>query len=134
MKTIILDRDDFKYSKLSMFDGFNNYVLKALNIPKKKWASIQRIKIQVNNFATINNQKKKVRSKTVENKLVIDMDESFTLIHDTQEIKAVGDSIGQDLNEYGCLFVEILDGDYGKIYGHIGFIPHNHSYVELIKE
>jgi hypothetical protein len=49
---------------------------------------------------------------------VSDMDERFQLVTNSQDIAATLESIGQgqEFCEVGCLFVEVLDGDYGDVY------------------
>ena len=58
---------------------------------------------------------------------VKDITDEFVLITDEQEIRAVGDSIGAPdiADEFGCLFVEINDGDYGQIWGCMSAVPWN---------
>ncbi len=49
---------------------------------------------------------------------ISDIPEHFELVQDSQDIHATLESTGL-LNyesETGCLFVEVLDGDYGDIY------------------
>ena len=42
----------------------------------------------------------------------------FTLVQDSQEIAAVLEHLGvEDDDEFSSLFVEVIDGDYGRIYG-----------------
>lgn len=56
---------------------------------------------------------------------VSDIPESYTLIQDSQDITATLESIGRlDLvHEAGCLFVEVLDGDYGQVFYANGTSP-----------
>jgi len=53
-------------------------------------------------------------------------DSDLTLISDTQEIDHIGDYLGINRlsEDYGCLFVEIADGDYGHILGCESNIPY----------
>jgi hypothetical protein len=52
---------------------------------------------------------------------------SFDLIQNSQDIKHILESIGIiDNGNYGCLFVEVLDGEYGEIYGCSSNIPYLH--------
>lgn len=48
----------------------------------------------------------------------INDNDSFALVSNSQDIKAVLEYIGKDdlIDEVGCLFVEMLDGDYGDVY------------------
>ena len=48
---------------------------------------------------------------------VSQLDSSFTLVTDSQDIAAIAEYLGMDLSDYGCLFVQVADGDYGEIYG-----------------
>lgn len=49
---------------------------------------------------------------------VADIPEHFTLLQDSQDIHATLESCGLLTyeSETGCLFAEVLDGDYGSIY------------------
>jgi hypothetical protein len=52
----------------------------------------------------------------------------FTLISDSQEIDSVLSSIGQKNNDrFYHLFAEVLDGDYGRIYGIVDSVPYLNS-------
>jgi hypothetical protein len=64
---------------------------------------------------------------------VEELDPDLTLIVDSQDIQAVAESIGKDLSDFGCLFVEILDGDYGSIFGCAGCVPYLYKRVERIQ-
>ena len=46
--------------------------------------------------------------------LVKDIPENFELVTDSQEIGSIADNLGIDLDDYGCLFVEVLEGEYGR--------------------
>jgi hypothetical protein len=54
-------------------------------------------------------------------------DEKYTLVQDSQEIKAVMESIGYKYPLFGglpsCLLVEVLDGEYGEVWEIDGFTP-----------
>jgi hypothetical protein len=72
------------------------------------------------------------------NLTVSDMGDEFTLISDSQEIEHILNNLGwtgdeheqsDGTCEWGCLFVEILDGDYGRIYGCHYSVPYNHLTV-----
>jgi hypothetical protein len=65
--------------------------------------------------------------------IVENIDPNYTLITDSQEIQAVAELIGVDLSEYGGLFVEVLDGEYGTIYGYSGAVPFNYKSVDKIQ-
>jgi hypothetical protein len=55
--------------------------------------------------------------------LIKDIPKHFELVTDSQDIDAIADIEGINLGDYGCLFVEVLDGEYGTIYGCSGIIP-----------
>jgi hypothetical protein len=62
-------------------------------------------------------KQKRVKMKT---NLVRDLqDEKYTLVQDSQDVRAVLDSIGYSKrrrNSIGCLLVEVDDGDYGEVW------------------
>jgi len=62
---------------------------------------------------------------------VEDLKEDFELVTDSQDIKAVLDSIGKmDMyDEVGCLFVLVGDGDYDKVYYCESSVPYLTEYV-----
>jgi hypothetical protein len=62
-----------------------------------------------------------------------DIDPRLTLITDSQEITAIGESIGKDLSAYGGLFVEELEGEYGSVYGYVGSVPYTYKSVDKIQ-
>lgn len=66
--------------------------------------------------------------------IVKDIPEHFELVTDSQEIGFIADNEGIDLDDYGCLFVEVLDGEYGTIYGCLGIPPYLMDTAYLIKE
>lgn len=45
------------------------------------------------------------------------------LVSDSQEIKATAEAVGFDAADYGCLFVEVGDGDYNEIWGCFESVP-----------
>ena len=60
----------------------------------------------------------------------------LTLVQDSQDMEAVFDLIGlpaAERSEWGCLFVEVLDGEYGKIYAVEGSVPYLRSRVYQLK-
>jgi hypothetical protein len=67
------------------------------------------------------------------NMLVKDIPERFELVTDSQDIDAIAENEGIDLDDYGCLFVEILEGEYGQVYGCSGSIPYLTDTAYLIK-
>lgn len=62
---------------------------------------------------------------------VRDIPDEFVLITDQQEIEHIGEMIGADniADEFGCIFVDIYDGDYGMIYGISSCVPWLHARV-----
>lgn len=62
---------------------------------------------------------------------VADVPEHFALVQDSQDIHATLESCGL-LNyesETGCLFAEVLDGDYGSIYMCTRYVPYLNARV-----
>lgn len=58
----------------------------------------------------------------------------FSLVQDSQDIVAVLESIGYTGDDnIGCLFVEVLDGDYGSVYAVESFVPKLHSIATQIR-
>ncbi len=57
---------------------------------------------------------------------VRDIPQDLMLISDSQDIAATLETIGQSnqFNDIGCMFVEVLDGDYGSVYGAERSIPY----------
>ena len=52
-------------------------------------------------------------------------DEKYTLVTDSQEIAHIVDSIGENQDYViGCMFVEILDGEYGEVWASEQFVPY----------
>lgn len=67
--------------------------------------------------------------------LVRDLPESALLIQDSQDRKAVLDSIGLDLDEdYPTLFVEVGQGEYRRVWGIERFVPYLDEPVTLLYE
>jgi hypothetical protein len=52
----------------------------------------------------------------------------FILITDSQDIETYLKDIGkaEEINEYGLLFVELIDGEINKMYGHFQNVAYNH--------
>jgi hypothetical protein len=50
---------------------------------------------------------------------VRDIPKHLTLVSDSQDIEATLESIGamDQREDVGCMFVEVLDGEYGAVYG-----------------
>jgi hypothetical protein len=65
--------------------------------------------------------------------LVKDIPENFELVTESQEIGSIADNLGIDLDDYGCLFVEVLEGEYGQVYGCSGSVPYLMDTAYLIK-
>jgi len=58
----------------------------------------------------------------------------LVLVTDSQDIGAVGESIGRDLSEYGCLLVAVGEGEYTEVYGIESSVPWLSAYVEEVIE
>jgi len=65
-------------------------------------------------------------------KTVRDIPENFHLVQDSQEIQAVAEHFPGIDFDYGCLFVEVNDGDYTAIYGCESFIPYLSAKVDKL--
>lgn len=71
----------------------------------------------------------KTYCKITGNKYVSDMGDEFTLLTNWQDIEETLFSLGYTVDDverdhcYGCLFVEVLDGEYGRIYGLYSCVP-----------
>ena len=52
-------------------------------------------------------------------------DSKYQLVSDSQDIEHILNSIGQtnEIECYGCLIVETLDGEYGEVWGIESNIP-----------
>uniref|UniRef100_D0VWQ2 Hypothetical protein TTMA177 n=2 Tax=root TaxID=1 RepID=D0VWQ2_9ZZZZ len=57
-------------------------------------------------------------------KLVKDFGDDYTLIQDSQEVKAILEYIGSE-EEPHALFVKVGDGDYEEVWGIDSFVPYN---------
>jgi len=58
--------------------------------------------------------------------LIADLsDPKYNLITDSQDVQRVLESIGKrrQLKHFDGLFVEVLDGDYGEVWGFSGIVP-----------
>jgi hypothetical protein len=52
-------------------------------------------------------------------------DEKYLLVTDSEEIAHVIDSIAENQDYViGCMFVEVLDGEYGEIWASEQFVPY----------
>jgi hypothetical protein len=56
---------------------------------------------------------------------VADIPDQFVLVQDSQDVHAVLESCGLLTyeSETGCLFVEVLDGEYGSVYMSTRYVP-----------
>ncbi len=73
-----------------------------------------------------------MQTQTKQINTVQDLDDSFILVSDSQDISAILDSIGVydfERQYVGCLFVEISDGDYSRVYSCERAIPYNDALV-----
>lgn len=64
-------------------------------------------------------------------KLVMQLDDAYDLVTDSQEIKAVLEHIGRldMLNDVGALFVCVGDADYTAVYYTESSVPHDGSFA-----
>jgi hypothetical protein len=54
-------------------------------------------------------------------------DKRYTLVNDSQDIVATLEQIGRSdclEDNFGCLLVEVLDGDYGQVWGIASNVPY----------
>jgi virulence-associated protein VapD len=59
---------------------------------------------------------------------------NFHLIQNYQDIEEVLKDLGlPNDNTYGCLFVEMLEGEYGEIYGCESNIPYLHYRLDKLR-
>ena len=70
---------------------------------------------------------------------VSDIPENFTLVTDSQEIDAILESIGHEKDDFpftypGCLFVEVLDGEYGDIFYSAYHVPYLSDTVHNLRK
>ena len=63
---------------------------------------------------------------------VKDMDNRFNLVTNSQHIEAISIYLGVNPLSFGCMFVEVLEGEYGEVYGCYSNIPCLHYDVEKI--
>jgi len=57
----------------------------------------------------------------------------FILITNSQDIAAyLNDMFEIDNNEYGLLFVELIDGEVNEMYGHFQEVPYNHYELDKL--
>ena len=69
----------------------------------------------------------------------LDGDDRFMLVSNSQDIIPVLEYIGCcqgviDSYPYGCLFVEVLGGEYGKVYGCESIVPCLDSPLDCLNE
>ena len=66
---------------------------------------------------------------------VADVPESFVLVSNSQDIQATLEHIGQSNRtaDAGCLFVEVLDGEYGEVYLCERSIPYLGATIEKLQ-
>ena len=57
---------------------------------------------------------------------IADLEEDLILLSDSQEVISLKEHFGnaQELEDFDSFFVSISDGDYTKIYGFNGLVPH----------
>ncbi|WP_033399355.1 DUF6839 family protein [Thermus islandicus] len=67
---------------------------------------------------------------------VRDLPQGVVLIQDSQEIQSVLEHIGwpEAAEWYGCLFVELGDGEYRRVWGVERFVPYLEERAELLYE
>ncbi len=68
----------------------------------------------------------------MDSKTVADMDDRFILVTNDLEVQAISVDCCVNPLAFGCLFVEVLDGEYGEVYGCYSSVPGLHYQVERI--
>jgi len=58
--------------------------------------------------------------------------ENLVLVTNSQDIEEISAYFNVNPENFGCMFVEILDGEYGKVYGCYSNIPYLHYDLEQI--
>ena len=67
------------------------------------------------------------------NKLQVkDIPDNLILINEQTEIESIGDMIGLDLSDYGCLFVGTETGEYNPVYACKYSIPYLDANVDKL--
>ena len=61
-------------------------------------------------------------------------EENFVLITDSQEIEYILTNYTRDKKSYGCLFVQLGEGEFVKIYGCKDTIPYLNCDVEELEK
>ena len=66
----------------------------------------------------------------------IDNDGRFMLVTDSQDLISILDYVGKPemIEKIGCMFVEILEGDYGEIYYSKYCVPYLVDKVKKLNE
>jgi hypothetical protein len=65
---------------------------------------------------------------------VCDIPDHLMLITDSQDRESIEEHFGRpEWMDYGCYFVEVLDGDYGLVYGCESSVPYNDLWVDTLQ-
>lgn len=72
---------------------------------------------------------------TLSDKTPNDLDDTFTLVSDSQDIAEIESYFGQVLTDesFGSFFVKIGDGDYDTVYGCVHFVPATYDMLWLVE-
>lgn len=65
--------------------------------------------------------------------IVRQLPDTLTFVSDSQDVSAVYDHLPTMGREYDALFVEVLDGEYGQVWGMCGIVPYLSKLVRRIK-
>jgi hypothetical protein len=58
--------------------------------------------------------------------------EKYQLVTNSQDIEAISVDLGINPESFGCMFVEVINGEYGEVYGCYSNIPYLHYDVEKV--
>lgn len=72
---------------------------------------------------------------TLSDKTPNDLDDTFTLVSDSQDIAEIESHFGQVLTgeSFASFFVKIGDGDYDTVYGYVHFVPAIYDMLWLVE-
>lgn len=60
-------------------------------------------------------------------------DPELLLVTDSQDVRAVKDTIGFPALEYDGFFVKVENGDYSEVWGFLGTIPYVWKHAERLR-
>jgi len=65
---------------------------------------------------------------------VQDLNKDYIYVQDSQDIKAILEMVGQPgpTKDYGCLFVDVWEGEIWEVWGLESNIPYLHMELDLV--